>query len=222
MYAAKPNRTASPTALRETNIVEFFAEPIQESIKEFKVAVESSLRAYVERYHETGNLEITDDELVVEMALEGEVFTPDRALQKLLKIANTLQRIEQNSLELWSIFLNMGEQNGHKQPEHLKLQVLNKDTHSLILAIEKDVIPLIYLVPESQEETLTALKEIKEVISYFVQSFEQTIITPGKKQKEAALTMRRCLTQFIAKNQLVSMVAMEVIKSRVPLYRLAE
>lgn len=218
MYAAEPNRSPSSMPTRTPSI----PDPIQDSIREFTAAIESSLCAYRERYLKTGYLEIFSDELVAAMALEGNVFSPDRAFEKLSQVTTAMQRIEHVSFDLQSMLLDKSEIRGHRQTAQLKLQILNKSTLCLIALVEHDVLPVLHLVAGSRKEMLTALSEIKELVSYFVTFFEIAIIDATGKHEETCLTMIRYLTEFVAKSQLVAVVSVKAIKSRVPLYCLAE
>jgi len=185
-------------------------------------AMQNNLLQYKERYRETGKLDFIPFEIVAEMAAEGTVFVPDYAEQQIQKISASAQVIRSVALALQSILLETAKRPGWKDSARDTLLSLNEQTLTLTVLIEHVVLPVAGIVSSSQKHELgKAIHTINQSQSYFIDHIETAMNAATQKPTKEIAAIAHRLTKLISKIQFVSIISVEIIKARVPFYRLS-
>jgi hypothetical protein len=195
------------------------------AIDDLRQTIRSNLLNYQKRYRKTGQLDFIPFEIVARMAAEGYVFVPDHAEQKIQQIVTAAQGVQNAALALQEALLDLAGHQGRREAALRHLLKLNEESIVLITVVERDVMPIVGIVSMQRKlEIEQALHELEMLVSYFVKQFEEEIVATtarSERTKQPEASMANYLTQFMSKNQLVAIVSTEIIKARVPFYRLS-
>ncbi|NEQ51747.1 MAG: hypothetical protein F6K11_16670 [Leptolyngbya sp. SIO3F4] len=196
---------------------------MNEVITDFRQTLQKNLLEYEDRYRKTGQLDFMAFEVVARMAEEGTVLVPDHAEERMQHILTSAQKVQTKSLELQSTLLDSTVHEGRCESARLKLLELHQATIMLVTTVDQHVMPLAGIVSVQKKIELdNLLQELKKLLAYFLEQFGKTNF--GVEQHSSGSNPRiiRHLTLLIAKAQSISIVSVEIIKARVPFYRLVK
>lgn len=191
------------------------------AVDDLHKTLQSNLLKYQERYRQTGQLDFIPFEIVAQMAAEGRVFVPDQAEQKIQQITAAAQGAQAAALALQAALLDLSGLQGRRESALRKLLALNEESIMLITLVERDVMPVAGVVSaQRQLEMEYALQDMEMLMYHFVAQFESEIAEHSVPAKQTEPSIAHCLTQFMGKNKLIAIASTEIIKARVPFYRL--